>query len=315
MASLHPLQTKTWGKFRELTGVKVLDGNNFVMTVHPIPKTSYFIGYVPKGTVPTNTLITELRTIGKKERCIFIQLEPNVTKDQMANNRAQMAHLGLHPSAHPLFTKYTFILDLSPSEEDLLKNMHQKTRYNIRVAEKKGVIVQEDTSDTAFETFLRLNRETNTRQKFYSHPDSYFRTLRKLLTNKEPHDFSMHLMTASYEGQILVAWILFVCGDTLYYPYGASSSEHREVMASNLMMWETIKFGKKLGLTHFDMWGSLGPTPDTNDSWYGFHRFKQGYGGVLTEFIGSYDLVLNPFLYQIYKAADKLRWLYLRVKK
>jgi lipid II:glycine glycyltransferase (peptidoglycan interpeptide bridge formation enzyme) len=100
----------------------------------------------------------------------------------------------------------------------------------------------------------------------------------------------------------------------LYYPYGASSSQHRDVMSSNLMMWDVIMYGKKMGLKTFDMWGSLGPNPDTKDPWYGFHRFKQGYGPELVEFVGSYDLVINPILYQGYKIADKLRWLFLRLR-
>ena len=113
----------------------------------------------------------------------------------------------------------------------------------------------------------------------------------------------------------LVAWILFVFHDTLYYPYGASSDKFRNTMASNLIMWEAIKFGKKMGLKKIDMWGALGPNPDKNDPWYGFHRFKEGYGATLTEFAGSYDLVINPLLYQILKVGDKVRWMYLRLKK
>ena len=133
----------------------------------------------------------------------------------------------------------------------------------------------------------------------------------KLDTDK----LTTHLLLAKYKNQTLVAWVLFVYKDTLYYPYGASSSLYRETMASNLMMWEAIKFGKKLGLKKFDMWGALGPNPDNKDSWYGFHRFKQGYGPVLTEFVGSYDLVINPILYEIYKILDKIRWVILKVKK
>ena len=86
-------------------------------------------------------------------------------------------------------------------------------------------------------------------------------------------------------------------------------------MASNLMMWEAIKFGKKMGMKKFDMWGALGAEPDSKDPWYGFHRFKQGYGATLTQFIGSYDLVINPTLYQGLQVVDKFRWLYLRLKK
>ena len=121
-----------------------------------------------------------------------------------------------------------------------------------------------------------------------------------------------HLFLAKYKEEVLVAWIVFVFKDTVYYPYGASSNEHREVMTSNLMMWEIIKWAKKKGLKKFDMWGALGPNPDPKDPWYGFHRFKQGYGGKLVEFVGSYDLIIKPFWYELYKIADKLRWLFLR---
>lgn len=86
-------------------------------------------------------------------------------------------------------------------------------------------------------------------------------------------------------------------------------------MASNLIMWEAIKFGKKLNLKYFDMWGALNNPPDEKDPWYGFHKFKEGYGAIHTEFVGSYDLIINPLMYQLYKVADKVRWGLLRIKK
>jgi lipid II:glycine glycyltransferase (peptidoglycan interpeptide bridge formation enzyme) len=86
-------------------------------------------------------------------------------------------------------------------------------------------------------------------------------------------------------------------------------------MSNNLTAWEAIKFGKKLGLEKFDMWGALGPEPDKNDPWYGFHRFKEGYGADLVEFVGSYDLIIRPQAYSIYKVADKARWGFLKLKK
>jgi lipid II:glycine glycyltransferase (peptidoglycan interpeptide bridge formation enzyme) len=86
-------------------------------------------------------------------------------------------------------------------------------------------------------------------------------------------------------------------------------------MSSNLVMWEAILFGKRLGLKKFDMWGALGKEPNTKDPWYGFHKFKEGYGAVHTEFLGSYDLIINPIMYNVYKVADKARWLYLRIRK
>lgn len=317
MTSIHPLQAKKWGDFREKTGVKVIRDNGLQLTIHTIPHTNFTIGYLPKGPLPTKETVNELIKIGENEKCVFIQLEPNV--ENVGNLKLKIENLGLIPSAHPLFTKYTFILDLTKSEEELLKGMSQKTRYNIRVAEKKGVKIVEDNSDKAFEQYLKLTKETTTRQNFYAHTEKYHRlmweTLRQAQSKLvEDDELTAHLFEALYDKEVLVAWIVFVLDDTLYYPYGASSSNHRETMASNLMMWEVIKFGKKLGLKKFDMWGALGPNPDTKDPWFGFHRFKEGYGGRLAEFVGSYDLVINKKMYFAYKLLNKIRWAILRSK-
>lgn len=322
----HPLQTYQWADFREKTGIKVIR-DSFVITIHKIPKTPFNIGYFPKGQKPTKEMIDKLKEIGRRERCIFIQLEPNVISSPQLTSKLTSRFPSLIPSFHPLFTKYTFILDLTKSEEELLKYMHPKTRYNIKVAQKHGVKVVEDNSDQAFEQYLKLTKETTNRQGFFAHTEKYHRlmwsTLKPKTKNHEPltNNFTAHLLTAKFRPPnsdvrplTLIAWIVFVFKDTLYYPYGASSSEHREVMASNLMMWEVVKFGKKLGLKKFDMWGALGPNPNPKDPWYGFHKFKQGYAGKLIEFVGSYDLVINPFLYKIYKIADKIRWLILRFR-
>ncbi len=318
--NLHPLQSLEWGKFREKTGIKVVRINNLQLTIHPLPHTKYTIGYFPKGPDIDKKMLDTLLEIGKKENCIFIQLEPNVEK--IDNKKYKLKNL--FPSSRPLFTKYTFILDLTKPEDELLKNMNSKTRYNIKVAQKHGVIVEEDNSSKAFEKYLELTKETTNRKGFYSHTQKYHRLMWETLKNqkskiknqKSDYDkLTVHLLVAKYKSEILVTWIVFILGDTLYYPYGASSAKHREVMASNLMMWETIKFGKKIGLKNFDMWGALGPNPNSNDPWYGFHRFKEGYGPDLVEFIGSYDLIINPFMYHIYKTADKIRWALLRIKK
>ncbi len=321
----HPLQSFEWGGFREKTGVqvlrrgliengKIIDG--FTLTLHPIPKTPWKIGYLPKGKLPDPQLIAYLKTIGKEYQCIFIQIEPNVPTSHDALQT--MKELDLRPSAHPLFTKYTFVLDLSPTEEELLKSFHPKTRYNIKVAQKHHVTVVEKNTPEAFATYLALLDETTKRQKFYAHSHEFHKTQWEILSHsaKAPfNELTSHLLLANYNNKTLVAWILFVFHDTLYYPYGASSSEHRETMASNLMMWEAIRFGKRLGLKYFDMWGSLGTDPDPHDNWYGFHRFKQGYRPQHIEFLGSFDLVLNPLLYRTYLIANKARWILLKALK
>jgi lipid II:glycine glycyltransferase (peptidoglycan interpeptide bridge formation enzyme) len=313
--SAHPLQSIEWGKFREKTGIKVIRVSGVQMTIHRIPHTPWAIGYAPKGPLPTEKMISDLKKAGIAEKCIFIQLEPNVTK--ISNFEFRISNLGLHPAAHPLFTKYTFILDLTKSEEELLKSMHPKTRYNIRVALKHEVKIVQEESSEAFEAYIKLTKETSDRQKFYAHTERYHALMWETLKsqNIDFDKLTAHLFLAKYKETILTAWILFVYKDTLYYPYGASSSLHRETMASNLMMWEAIRFGKKLGLKKFDMWGALGGNPDKNDPWYGFHRFKEGYGPKHVEFVGSFDLIINPILYEIYKIMDKIRWIFLRIKK
>jgi lipid II:glycine glycyltransferase (peptidoglycan interpeptide bridge formation enzyme) len=152
--------------------------------------------------------------------------------------------------------------------------------------------------------------ETTVRQKFFSHTPSYYRTMWKTI-GSEP-DSMLHIFHAVYNEQVLVSWIIFLFNGVLYYPYGASSDTYREVMASNLIMWNSINYGCDNKCGKFDLWGSLGPDPDTNDPWYGFHHFKEGYNPVLMENLGTYDMVYNKLYYNLFNFADKLRWLKLR---
>ena len=113
-------------------------------------------------------------------------------------------------------------------------------------------------------------------------------------------------MTATYNNEIISTWILFNHDGFLYYPYGASTGKYKEVMANNLMMWEAIKFGKKLGLKSFDLWGREEGT--------GFTKFKEGYNPKVVEFLGSWDLIINKPMYYLYRIAEKVRWFVLRLK-
>ncbi len=320
----HPLQSYEWGEFRKKTGIKVIREQDvttaFQVTIHPIPHSPWTIGYVPKGVMPDKKLLEKLRQIGEKEKCIFIQIEPNVIKAIngaiVDKRKIEMHNNGLRQAAHPLFTKYTFLLDLTKSEDELLQSMHPKARYNIKVAKKHNVIVKQDNSQEAFEQYWRLTEETTKRQQFYAHTKQYHQyQFETFAHTPQPNTLSSHLFTASYDGKILTTLLFFVYKDTLYYPYGASSNNHRNVMHSNLAMWEGIRFGKSLGLKKFDMWGAMSMTPDTKDPWFGFHSFKEKFGPDHIEFFGSYDLVLNPTLYAAYTIADKIRWIYLKLIK
>jgi len=319
----HPLQSFEWGEFRKKTNVKVIrralveNGEilqSFQLTLHPIPHTSWNIGYLPKTTLPTKKLVDELRKIGKQYNCIFIQLEPNVVVSTAS--KQAMHSLGLISSAHPLFTRHTFHIDLTQPDEELLKKMHQKTRYNIKVAQKHGVSVREENTQKSFDIYWKLTEETTKRQQFYAHSKKYHILQWETLPHTIQKDsLSSHLLFAEYEEKPLTAWIVFVFKDTLYYPYGASSSEHRDVMHSTLMMWEAMQFGKKHHLKTFDLWGAAAPNTPASDPWFGFTQFKERFGPTRVEFVGSYDLVIKPILYQGYKLADKLRWLLLRLRK
>jgi lipid II:glycine glycyltransferase (peptidoglycan interpeptide bridge formation enzyme) len=305
----HPLQSHEWGVFRKKTGIEVVDvADGFQMTIHPLPKLSYTIGYIPKCDFPDDKILEKLTKIGKEKNCIFIKLEPNILVSTESKLQILNSKYKIQESKHPLFTKYSFHLDLTQSEEDLMKQMKQKTRYNVRIAEKNDVVIKEETSEEAFEKYLALSRETWDRQKFFGHTEKYHRLMWEVL---HPAGIA-HLLIAYYKDVPLVAWVVFLYKGVLYYPYGASSIRHKEVMASNLMMWAAIKWGKKKGAKLFDMWGSLGSEPDTKDPWYGFHRFKEGYGARLVEFVGSYDLVINPILYSIYSALHPARQVLLK---
>lgn len=326
----HPLQSFEWGVFRRETGVIVIrrgiiNGKKitsaYTMTLHKVPKTKFTIGYLPKGDLPTPELLEDLKQVGKLHNCVYVQLEPNL----LASKKPEMEQLNniftLKNSFHPLFTRHTFVLDLKKTEDELLSEMHPKTRYNIRVAIKHNVKIEDVTTKEGFNTFLKLYEETTTRQKFYAHTPSYhhdlFDTLTQVASSKLPEANSLtyKILQATYQDKVLTSWVLFSFHDVLYYPYGASSREHREVMASNLIMWEAIKLGQKMNLSSFDMWGALGENPDPTDPWFGFHKFKQGYGAKLTEYVGSYDYVLDPLKYQGLKVADKARWALLNLKK
>ena len=320
----HPIQSYEWGEFRKQTGVKVERLGFFdqgklqkalTVTFHHLPIFNRPVGYFPRGFDPDADQLAALQQLADKHRALYIKLEPNTTKplDQNLPDNPVYQILSQYPieMGRALFTRYTFQLDLTPSEDQLLASMTSKTRYNTRLAAKKGVTVFEDSTDRGLEDYLTVLQETTNRQGFYAHSPDYFRKMWQELKDSG----IVHIFKASYENQVLVAWIVFTFHNILYYPYGASTSQHRELMASNLMMWEVIKFGKHQGCTLFDMWGALGPNPDRRDPWYGFHRFKKGYGGELTEYLGSFDLVNDQASYKIYKVAEKWRWRWLRLKK
>ncbi len=302
----HVVQSWEWGEFREKLGLRVLrygiyDGNKlktvFQLTLHPIPFLNKYFGYLPKGPFPDKDLAMALLKIAKDNNCVAIKIEPDILKptNQKVDNRFKK-------SPKPLFTKHNFILGLEKSEEDLLKNMHQKTRYNIKVALKHGVIIKEHTDKEGYEIYKNLYFQTTKRQNYHGHSAHYHKLAWETLSEAG----MARILIAYYQDEPLTSWMLFNFKDTLYYPYGGSSDKHRNVMGTYLLAWEAIKLGKKLKLKKFDLWGALSPDEKENHPWRGFTRFKEGLGPELVEYIGSFDLIINPLIYYPFTLIDKL---------
>lgn len=327
----HVVQSWQWGDAKEATGKKVFKygsfdnttmNDGFELSLHPLPSPlqMWNIGYLPKCTLPTTEILQSLHQFGQKHNCIFIKVEPNVfgpvadpsVQEYLAQTRENIKKTpGIKLiDGKELFTKYNFLLDITKSEDELLKNMHEKTRYNIGLAQRKGVQVAEKNDEEGFKIYLKIYFETTKRQGYYGHDEAYHRHIWETLKSQD----MARILIAYYENEPITAWMLLNFHDTLYYPYGGSRTKFRNVMASNLVAWHAIQIGKRLNLAMFDMWGAMGPTPDETDPWFGFHKFKSGYGPQHIEYLGTFDLIINPQMYQIYNTLDKWRSRYLKFR-
>lgn len=308
----HPVQSWEWGEFRQKVGNKILRlglynrnklTEGYLLTLHRIPYTNRFVAMFAKGPAPSRQMLKSLKEWANKENIIFVRIEPDVAITH--KNAKQMLKLfkefKMH-SGRPFFNKSTYEIDLTKPEEELMQEMHPKTRYNIGLAKRHGVQIVDDDSDESFARYLDLMAETTKRQNYFAHTEQYH----KLMWDTLRPTGLAHLLKAVYQGKTLVTWILFVWKNKLYYPYGASSVEQRNVMAPHLMMWEAIKFGKKNNLTGFDLWGS--------DEQKGYTRFKEGFAPKNIEYLGTWDLPIAKKLYYLYRIAEELRWKFLKIR-
>lgn len=311
--ALHPLQTWEWGEARKKVGVEVVRLGEFVgnelknvfqLTLHKLPFLNFKIAYLPRSVWPSKEVLNYLAEFAEENKLIFIKLEPYVRKGK---NNTQKDNR-LIKSSHFLFPDWTQILDIQKSEEDLLKNMKSKTRYNIRLAEKKGVTVKNMTNHEGFDIFIKLYFKTTKRQGYFGHNLDYH----KAIFNNLKKSVS-HLLIAFYKNIPVCAYQIFIFKNTGYYVYGGSSEEYKNTMAANLLMWKSIKFAKQKGAKYFDMWGSLPLNYNQKHPWAGFTRFKEGYGGEFVELVGSYDLTKNK-MYRLYSVLYKFREFYLNLR-
>ena len=315
----HILQSPQWGEFKTLMGTRAITIDKAQLTTHKIPHTPWKIGYLPKVR-PQDLNLEKVFEIGKKENFIFIKLDvphaPHEFKAQSAKCKVV--------EGRAVFAKSTILMDLTKTDEELLSGMHEKARYNLRLAQKKGVkviIYPQETQENggfarrpleeALGNFIKLQEETAKRQGFFIHPANYYRNCFNTLSTKK----MAYLVSAEVDNETAASWILFRYGDVLYYPYGESNYELRSYMPSNLLMWEAIQLGKKLGCKVFDLWGAANNPDDEKDPWHGFTRFKLSFGGSHIKLPPTQDLVINKPLYNIFNLSDKIRWGLLRAAR
>ena len=202
--------------------------------------------------------------------------------------------------SRPLQPQKTSVLYLGKSEDDLRSAMHEKMRYNIRLAERKGVEVKISIPGSGardFESFWRLMQETTHRDRFHTHGKSYY----KKLLDVRSGTFSNELFFAEYQGEALAAALVnfHAPSGTATYLHGASGASRREVMAPHLLHWRIIQEAKKRGLGQYDFWGI------DEKRWPGVTRFKLGFGGAVVAYPASIEILYRPWQYRAYHMT---RW-------
>jgi lipid II:glycine glycyltransferase (peptidoglycan interpeptide bridge formation enzyme) len=299
------LQSWEWGEFQEKVEGKVVrfivEDNEKIIAAGMLIKKSlplkmnYF--YCPRGIVLNEKLkikneklfdflFAEIKNIAKKEKVIFLRFEPR----KFENRKSEIVirkSIDIQPSK-------TIMLDLSKSEEVLLATMHQKTRYNIRLAEKKGVNIVEAGKD-GFTDFWNLMEKTSGRDGFTSHQKDYY----EKLLQTAPEKFK--LFTAVYQEKVIAAGIFSFFGDTATYLFGASDNEQRGVMAPYLLQWEIIKKAKAAGCKYYDFFGI------DEKKWPGVTRFKHGFSGEEIKYPGTFDMIFNLTSYNLYRILRAIR--------
>ncbi len=371
------LQAWEWGEFQVGVGRKILRvgvvDNNFKENDKEVSSIKYQVSsgdllatvliikydlpfgqsylYCPRGPVVKvssikyqvssilNFLFNEIEKIGKKERAMFLKIDPPVEMNQESRIMNHEYPTNFKKSLNEIQPRNTLILDLTKSEEELLKEMKPKTRYNIRLAERKGVEVRYWKTPPSpplsgggrqkyFEKFWKLVEETSRRDKFASHNKNYYW---KMLENCRERKFSFpalaaKLYLAEYKNKTIAANIILSFGDFCVYLHGASSNEYRNVMAPYLLQWRQILDAKKTGCKAYDFWGidfskSQIPNPKSQipnkfkiqnskfNDWSGITRFKKGFGGEEKNYIGAYDLVFDWKKYYLYKFFKKIKGL------
>lgn len=297
----HLLQTGEWGELKAAFGwkpVRIINAKSGVQILFRKLPLGFTIGYIPKSN-SARSLWPEIDAVCKQNQAIFLKLELDLWESE---NPIPIPNDSLLiTSRHNIQPPRTIIIDIRGSEEEILSRMKQKTRYNIRLAEKKGVTVRAWDDLGSFHKMMLVTGE---RDGFGVHSLEYYRRAYELLHPRQMGE----LFVAEFEDIPLAALFVARSGYRAYYLYGASTDEERNRMPSYLLQWEAMKWAKACGCEEYDLWG----VPDEGevalesnfekrrDGLWGVYRFKRGFGGQLERAVQAIDRVYNPLLYWAY---------------
>jgi lipid II:glycine glycyltransferase (peptidoglycan interpeptide bridge formation enzyme) len=305
------LQTGEWGELKSAFGWAVVRlivgeaGAQILFRKLPLGLTA---GYVPKLAITDRWLTleeefwTQVDAICRQRRAIFLKIEPDAWESPLTPFSSPPARgVGAKVSQHNIQPPRTIVVDIRGTEDEILARMKQKTRYNIRLAEKKGITVR---AWDDLDAFHRMALITGGRDRFGVHSLEYYRRAYELFHPSR----ACELLVAEFEGRPLAALMVFARGRRAWYVYGASNDEERNRMPTYLLQWEAMRWARSKGAEEYDLWGV--PDEDEpaleaqfegrNDGLWGVYRFKRGFGGELKRTAQAADRIYNPLLYQLY---------------
>ena len=319
------LQSSFWGRFKSEFGWTALGFSyrykgeeRTVLALYRRFLKIFSIGYVPhapdwsgeKGCEPAlKELAVELQGYFPMG-CLFVRFDlPSGSYGE--NNFPQpLRRRSLKKAPMDIQPPDTVIVDISRDEEEILSSMHKKTRYNIKLAEKKGVTIREAEPEE-FDKWYELYRITSERDKIALHGADYYK---RLLDLGKGSSMNFHLLFAEHEGDLLAGIIVGICGKRGTYLYGASSNEKRNMMPSYLLQWEAIQLCRKAGCESYDLFG-IPPSDDPDHPMAGLYRFKTGFGGQILHRLGCWDYPYSRLFYLFYIASERIRKWYYKVFK
>ncbi len=226
---------------------------------------------------------------------------PEIASQEMRFN-FNTNNWNLKKSLHNILPSNTIYVDLKPELPSILQHMKPKTRYNIRVSQRKGVYVSVAGIEQ-LDVWYDLYKETCVRNGIFLHDIAYFRTLFTAQFKKNTAETQLFLLIAEYEQTPLAAMFLVVSSHRASYLYGASSSRSRHLMATYALQWKAIEIAKNKNCTEYDMFG-VSPNPNPDHPMYGLYKFKSGFGGEMFHTMGCWDYPLNDSMYTCFKAVE-----------